>query len=389
MRLLHVINSINPVGGGPIEGLRQLDIYLAQRGVQAQICSNDPPDAPYVVNSGLDLVALGPSRLRYGFNTRIVSWLREHAADYDVIIVHGIWQFHSLATWLALRGGRTPYFVFTHGMLDPWFKERYPLKHLKKSLYWAVGDYWVLRDARAVLFTAEDERLRARESFALYQCREQVTTFGTSPPPPDRAAMRTAFTRAFPATAGRRNLLFLGRIHEKKGVDLLMQAFGRVASMDPSLHLIMAGPCDTPMRHQLEGIAHAAGVGSRVTWTGMLQGDLKWGAFEAAEAFCLPSHQENFGVAVAESLACGVPVLISNKVNIWREIEGDGAGMICDDTQEDAERVLRQWIGTPASDRARMREQAMACFEQRFQSSRFADRLLEIVGAPGAALQPV
>jgi len=387
MRLLHVINSINPVGGGPIEGLRQLDVYLAQRGVDVQICCNDAPDAPYVVNSGLDVIATGPARLRYGFNMRLLRWLREHGHEYEVIIVHGIWQFHSLATWLALRPQRTPYYVFTHGMLDPWFKHRYPLKHLKKALYWAVGDYWVLRDARAVLFTAEEERLRARESFGLYQCREKVTTFGTSPPPANRQAMHAAFTQAFPATAGRRNLLFLGRVHEKKGVDLLMQGFASVASTDPSLHLIMAGPCEVPLRHQLEAIAQRAGVSDRVTWTGMLQGDLKWGAFEAADVFCLPSHQENFGVAVAESLGCGVPVMISNKVNIWREIEGDGAGLICDDTAADTERALRQWIATPAAERTLMRQRALECFEQRFQSSRFAERLLDIVGAPGAVAQ--
>lgn len=385
MRLLHVINSIDPKGGGPIEGLRQLAVYLARRGAEVRICCNDAPEAPYVSNSGLDVIALGPARLNYGLNMRMVGWLRAHANEYDVVIVHGIWQFHSLATWLALRGQRTPYYVFTHGMLDPWFKEHYPLKHLKKLLYWPVGDYWVLRDARAVLFTAEEERLRARESFALYRCREQVALYGTSPPPSDRVAMRAQFMSAFPAAAGRRNLLFLGRIHEKKGCDLLLQAFAAVAGLDRSLHLVMAGPCEMPLRHHLEAMALRAGVADRVTWTGMLQGDLKWGAFEAADAFCLPSHQENFGVAVAESLACGVPVLISNRVNIWREIEGDGAGLICDDTAQGAERVLRTWIAMPAEARARMRQRALACFEDRFQSSRFADHLLDIISAPQLA----
>lgn len=380
MRLLHVIASINPAGGGPIEGLRQLSANLTARGVQVTVCCNDPPDAPYVAESGLDVVALGPGRLRYGFNWRLVTWLRAHCHEYDVAVIHGIWQFHSLATWLALHGGRMPYFVFTHGMLDPWFKQRYPLKHLKKCLYWLVGDYWVLRDARAVLFTAEEERLRARESFGIYRCRERVATYGTSPPPSDRASMREQFAAAFPATQGHRNLLYLGRIHEKKGCDLLIRAFGEVAALDPSLHLIMAGPCDAALRATLDGIAEHAGVADRITWTGMLRGDLKWGAFEVAEAFCLPSHQENFGVAVAESLACGVPVLISDKINIWREIQADGAGLVCDDSAQGAEQVLRDWIDTPDQDRARMRERAMACFEQRFLGSRFAERLLDIIG---------
>lgn len=380
MRLLHIIPSVNPVGGGPIEGLRQLNANLIARGVQVTVCCSDAPDAPHVMTSELDVVALGPGRLRYGFNWRLVTWLRAHRDEYDVVVIHGIWQFHSLATWLALHGGRTPYFVFTHGMLDPWFKHRYPLKHLKKCLYWLVGDYWVLRDARAVLFTAEEERLRARESFGIYQCRERVATYGTSPPPSDRAPMREQFIAAFPATQGHRNLLYLGRIHEKKGCDLLIRAFGEVAVLDPSLHLIMAGPCDAALRETLDRIAVRAGVADRITWTGMLLGDLKWGAFEVAEAFCLPSHQENFGVAVAESLACGVPVLISDKINIWREIQADGAGLICDDSAQGTAQVLRHWIDTPDQARAQMRERAMSCFQQRFLGTRFAERLLDIIG---------
>jgi hypothetical protein len=227
-------------------------------------------------------------------------------------------------------------------MLDPWFKHRYPLKHLKKSLYWAVGDYWVLRDARAVLFTAEEERLRAasrsrctsaaNRSRRLARRRHRRT-----------AAMRAAFTRVS-GDSGAPQPAVPRPDPRKEGCDLLVQAFASVAATDRSLHLIMAGPatcrCGISWRHC------ASGVADRITWTGMLQGDLKWGAFETAEAFCLPSHQENFGVAVAESLGCGVPVLISNKVNIWREIEADGAGMICDDTAADTERVLRQWIAT-------------------------------------------
>lgn len=380
MRLLHIIPSVDPVGGGPIEGLLQLSANLIERGVQVTVCCSDAPDAPHVMESGFNVIAVGPGRLRYGFNWRLVTWLRTHRHEYDAAVIHGIWQFHSLATWLALHGGPTPYFVFPHGMLDPWFKRSYPLKHLKKCLYWLVGDYWVLRDARAVLFTAEEERLRARESFGIYRCCERVATFGTSPPPTDRVSMGEQFAAAFPSTQGRRNLLYLGRIHEKKGCDLLIRAFGEVVARDPALHLIMAGPCDAALRETLDVLAKRAGVADRVTWTGMLRGDLKWGAFEVAEAFCLPSHQENFGVAVAESLGCGVPVLISDKINIWREIQADGAGLICDDSVQGAARVLHEWIDMPDTDRAQMRARAQACFEKRFHGARFAERLLGIIG---------
>lgn len=379
MKLLHLIATINPAGGGPIEGLRQLSIPLTQRGVRVDVCCGDAPDAPYVRESELNVIALGPSVLTYTFNTRLLGWLKAHCEEYDAIIIEGLWQFHSIAAWLTLRGKRVPYFVFTHGMLDPWFKQRYPLKHLKKSLYWLLGECWVLRRARAVLFTCDEERLRARGSFPLYRCTERIASYGTALPPQDKAQLRARFLAAYPQLEGKRIVLFFGRIHEKKGCDLLIQAFARIAGEDPSLHLVMVGPGAQPLRESLEALAVRAGVADRVLWTGMLSGELKWGAFHAAEVFSLPSHQENFGVAVAEAMGCGVPVLISDKVNIWREIQSDGAGIVSDDTVEGAQAALRRWLAMDEPARERMRAAARASFSRRFQSNQVGERLLNII----------
>ncbi|WP_454724279.1 MULTISPECIES: glycosyltransferase [Cupriavidus] len=389
MKILHVISSIDPGGGGPIEGVRQLRAPLRERGVQVQVCCGDAPDAACVRDSELDVIALGPSTLKYGFNRRMVAWLRAHAGDYDAVVVEGLWQFHALAVCLALRGQPVPYFVFTHGMLDPWFRQHYPLKHLKKSLYWLLGDYWVLRRARGVLFTCSEERLRASGAFWPYRCHEVVATYGTAQPPQDAARLRAAFFAAFPAARGRRNVLFLGRIHEKKGCDLLVEAFAGAAAQHPSLHLVMAGPEDAALRAALDRRIAAHGLAGRVTWTGMLAGDLKWGAFHAAEVFCLPSHQENFGVAVAEALGCGVPALISDKVNIWREIVADGAGLAGPDTAAGTSACLQQWLRMDGAAQARMRAAAYRAFSRHFRAERAAQRLLEIIGGEVAGAAAV
>ncbi|WP_458766985.1 glycosyltransferase [Cupriavidus basilensis] len=389
MKILHVISSIDPGGGGPIEGVRQLRAPLRERGVQVQVCCGDAPDAPCVRDSELDVIALGPSSLKYGFNRRMVAWLRAHCEAYDAVIVEGLWQFHALAVWLALRGKRVPYFVFTHGMLDPWFRDHYPLKHLKKSLYWLVGDYWVLRHARGVLFTCSEEKQRASGAFWPYRCREVVASYGTAQPPQDGAPLREAFLSAFPEVRGKRIALFLGRIHEKKGCDLLVEAFAGVAAAHPALHLVLAGPHDTALRAMLEQRIAAHGLRARVSWTGMLKGELKWGAFHAAEVFCLPSHQENFGVAVAEALGCGVPVLISDKVNIWREIVDDGAGLVGPDTAQGATDCLQQWLQAEPAAQARMRIAARQSFARRFHAGQAAQRLLDIIHGATEAAQPV
>jgi glycosyltransferase involved in cell wall biosynthesis len=288
--------------------------------------------------------------------------------------------------WRALAGTTTPYFVFPHGMLDPWFKRTYPAKHFKKLLYWPWAEYRVLRDAAAVLFTAEAERRLARESFALYRCREVVVNYGTAAPSnPERA--QEAFFAAYPQLQGRPFLLFLGRLHEKKGGDLLINAFIdlRRSNPDLALWLVMAGPCadDEYLRH-LRTLGNEAG--DSILFPGMLTGDTKWGALSAAKAFVLPSHQENFGIAVAEALACGTPVLISNKINIWREIEADGAGLVENDDLAGTSRLLARWLAMDENARAGMREEARNCFANRFEIERATDSLLAAIS--GHAEQP-
>lgn len=388
MRLLHVISSVDPRYGGTVESIKQLAAAHARLGHVTEVVSADDPRTPALAGHGLHLHALGPRRTHYSYTPRLVPWLMAHAADYDAVIVNGLWQYPGYAVWRALRQCATPYFVFPHGMLDPWFKRTYPLKHAKKWLFWPWADYRVLRDARAVLFTCEEERRLARESFWLYRCNEAVVTLGTAVSTGDAAAERALFLERHPALADKRRLLFLSRIHEKKGCDLLIDAFAAVAARDPALHLVMAGPDQTGWRSVLETRARALGVADRITWTGMLKDGLKWGAYRCAEAFLLPSHQENFGIVVAEALACGVPVLISHQVNIWREVAADDAGIVEPDTAEGTRALLERWLALSAGERLAMRDAAQRCYAQRFDIDRAARRVEQVLVAGGAGTAP-
>jgi glycosyltransferase involved in cell wall biosynthesis len=375
MKILHVISSVNPAGGGPIEGVRQLGGTLEHQGHSVEIASLDPPDAPFLTRSPLRVYPLGPTVLDYGFSSRFVPWLRSNAGRYDAVIVNGIWQYHSFGAWKALHGSQTPYVLFTHGMLDPWFKKEYPLKHAKKWIYWPWAEYRVLRDARAVLFTCEEERRLARESFWLYKCNEVVVSYGTAKPEGDAEAEKLEFLTHYPELRSKRLALFMGRIHPKKGCDLLIEAYAKVLGQDPDWHLVNAGPDQVGLRENLNYRAAEIGIAPRVTWTGMLSGTMKWGALRSAEVFVLPSHQENFGIAVAEALAAGTPTLISNKVNIWREIEADGAGIVAEDTLEGTRQLLQSYVGLSEKKRIEMRSAALDCFAQRFEIKKAAATL--------------
>lgn len=125
----------------------------------------------------------------------------------------------------------------------------------------------------------------------------------------------------------------------------------------------MAGPDQTGWPAALRDQAAKLGIADRISWPGMLQDDDKWGTFYASEVFCLPSHQENFGIIVAEALACGMPVLISNKVNIWWEIAANGAGFVADDTKKGTVANLERWLALSPPEFLMMKDQAITCFE--------------------------
>jgi len=379
MKILRATHTVNPALGGPIESIKQSSAALLRRGHEVEIISLDAPGDPWVRDAPVSVHALGPGRGSYGYAPQFSSWIKKNHALFDAVIVHGLWQYSSFGVWRSLAGTSTPYWVFPHGMLDPWFKRTYPIKHFKKLLYWPWAEYRVLRDAAAVLFTSEEERRLARESFALYRCREIVVNYGTASPANLEQARR-AFFEAHPQFERKPFLLFLGRLHEKKGCDLLINAFVALQKSNPNLSLLMAGPCaDGDYLRHLQALAKEAG--DSILFPGMLTGDRKWGALSAAEAFVLPSHQENFGIAVVEALGCGTPVLISNKINIWREIEADGAGFVENDDLDGTSRLLARWLASDSGARQLMCEKAEKSFADRFEIERATDSLLAVLAA--------
>jgi glycosyltransferase involved in cell wall biosynthesis len=313
--------------------------------------------------------------------------------------MNGIWIFPDIAVWFAAKRERKPFGVFIHGALDPWFNRTYPLKHLKKMLYWPI-QYAVLQDAAAIFFTTQTERDLARRSFSPHRWNGIVVPYGISDPEErrivpgrggdngtERRKLRrgtpeeqvAGFYKILPELQGRRFLLFLGRLHEKKGCDLLIEAIARNPPGVATVDLVIAGPDHAGNQAKLRNKAEELGLAARVHWAGMLTGDAKWGALRACEAFVLPSHQENFGIAVVESLAVGRPVLISNQVNIWPAIVKDDVGLVDDDTTEGTERLLARWFDLPAAERQAMGVRARTSFIRRFAVNRTALAIRQIL----------
>jgi glycosyltransferase involved in cell wall biosynthesis len=387
LKILNVTASVDPAAGGVSEAILRISKAVVALGHEVEVVSVDAPTSTWAKELPVPVHMKGPPVGPLEYSAAFDDWLQENVGRFDAIISHGLWRHNSRATRLAARAAGRPYFVFPHGMLDPWFKRYYPVKHLKKTIYWWMTEYAVLRDARAVLFTCQEELLLARRTFWPYRVVERVVPLGTGEPPVDAEAQATAFAQAFPALADKRVILFLGRLHEKKGCDLLLRAFLQVLETKPredwqDLHLMIAGPCAhaeyLAALKQLAGKCEAISSGS-VSFPGMLSGDLKWGTLRRAEVFVLPSHQENFGIAVVEAMACGTPVLISRPVNIWREIESSGAGLVDDDTESGCLRLLERWLDLPQAEKETMAAKAVASFKQYFEISQTAVSLVDTI----------
>src|SRR5690606_26372536 len=196
---------------------------------------------------------------------------------------------------------------------DPWFQrdKSRRLKAFRNEIYWRLTEKKTVNQADGLLFTCHQELLLARETFKGYKPKQELNVgYGIQAPP-------TYTEKSMPpALADKPYWLFLSRIHPKKGVDLLIRAYDELCSQSSGVpDLVIAGPADSDYARQMIEIAED---NPKIHFAGMLQGDAKWGALYGCEAFILPSHQENFGIAVVEALACSKPVLISDQVNIWR-----------------------------------------------------------------------
>lgn len=374
MRILHIVTTMNPEGGGPQEAVRMLLRY-SPAGYENEIATLDPPTAPFLPALQLPIHALGTGQS--GRLPLLTGWLRANRDRFDGVLLHGLWGYGDMAVRRAIAGHK-PYVVFVHGMLDPYFKRAFPAKHAKKWLFWLLNDYWLLRRAFRVLFTTRAERDLAKRSFWLAQWNAKVVPLGAEPPPYEPDIARAAFLRLCPKVAGRRFLLFLGRIDPKKGCDLLIDAFSSVRDLDPDLHLVVAGPGPAEWRSKLMAAAERGGVAGRIHWPGMLKHEAKWGAFVAAEAFILPSHQENFGIAVVESLACGRPVLITHPVNISPDLAADGCALVEPDSPEGIRRLLERWIAASRNEREQLSARALTTFETRYDMRKNAPAIMRV-----------
>jgi glycosyltransferase involved in cell wall biosynthesis len=364
MRILQVISALSPRYGGPSVAGPELSRELSRQGHQVSIYTSDvdgkghlqvPLEQP-LLDQGVEILYFhGWSELgKYMFSPGLWRALRDNVAQFDIVHIWSVYSFSTTAAayWCRKRG--VPYLVFPHGSLDPFLRRRNrPRKWLYTKVF-AEQDY---RAAAAVMFNCVEEMrlasdwsgLRPRHGLGKRTPRRVIVPIGIDPKwlEPDDVAAGARLRRKYPELAGRRLVVYFGRINFKKGLDILARAFSEVARDRDDLHLVLAGPDSEGYGHKVRDWLAHGGALRKTTFTGLLEGEDRFSVLREAEIFALPSYTENFGQSVVEAMASGVPVVISDKVNIWPDVSRAEAGLVVPCDPGATAQALRSLLDNP------------------------------------------
>jgi glycosyltransferase involved in cell wall biosynthesis len=328
MRVLHVIDSVDPRMGGTARAPLDICAGLVDRGDDVLLVST--------VSSGDDLTAVAteyervPLRLfrrrfpRHNFRApSLRRWLRANVADFDLVEIHGVFSFVPIYAAWACHRSSVPYTVRPHGSLDPFDLRKHALA---KRVLAPVLFRPMLQRAVAVLLTSQIEA-------------DRLVTFGAEPrrevaPLPVQRPLHSGDGQTFRTARGIPPdavvVLLLGRIHPKKGLQFLIPALASLKGLFPDLWFLLVGTGEKQHLDEVNRLLNDHAMASWTTWCDFLTGQPKQSAFAASNIFALPSLNENFGIAVVEAMYAGLPVLISTEVYIHDVVTDGGAGVACE-----------------------------------------------------------
>ncbi len=329
MKILHVVPDLAPETGGPVVEVLGMATAQAAIGHRVAIAASN-----FGVRQAPDLDAISLHLFRCQFSPwrwtpELGRFLRREAKSYDIVHLHTIWQYPTWAAGLACGRARIPYVVSTCGMLAPWALAQ---KAWKKRPYLWFIERDTLRRAAALHYTAEGDR--ASSDAESWNHGHFVLPLGIPRSAYIDLPAPASFAKRFPATAGRRIVVFLGRLHYKKQPDVAVRAFHEACRDAPDTCLVLAGPSSPDYLRYLQRLANDLRIEDRVIFTGILRGPAVQEAYRSAALFVLPSLQENFGIAVAEAMAAGCPVVVSDQVDLSPDIRQAEAGLVATPTVE-------------------------------------------------------
>ncbi len=360
---LHAVSHLDPKYGGLSAAVPALGSAVSATGqfsvALAGFCIAGERYLPSVA-SGMDV---------HHFPIGYGGWWRDRVSRQSFrnlvrqsagVHIHGLWQLSTSAAARAAQSESTPYIISAHGMLESWAVAN---KRLKKAAY-----AWLFERAnlRAATCLHALTRAEARD-YRNFGLRNPVAIIPNGVDVPC-ACSADLFLSRFPELRSKRLVLFLGRIHFKKGLDALCEAWARVSRSWPDAQLVLAGPDFENTRTPIEKLLEERRIRDRVTFTGMLASDLKWSALRAAECFVLPSYSEGLSVSVLEAMGIGLPVIVSAQCNLPEVAEQDCGWVIQPHAPngKELEAALGAVLGASSQTRARLGSNGRRLVAQRY-----------------------
>jgi glycosyltransferase involved in cell wall biosynthesis len=339
LKVLQIVPSISLVYGGPSQMVRGLSAALARQGTEITVLTTDsngdidqaPLDVPLdkpVAEDGYQVryFRCSPFR-RYKFSLPLLQWLNTNAHQYDVAHIHALFSPVSTMAATVARSNHLPYVLRPLGTLDPADLRK---KRWIKKAYVALLERANLKGASAIHFTSPEEA-KVSDRFGL-TTPDWVIPLGVTPPQRNLgdAEARQIIQERYNIPADVPIVLFMSRVDPKKGLDLLLPALTALQQKGVPFHFVLCGanPQDRGYEDAIATQIQQSSFAQQATLTGFVTGDLKTQLLQAADVFVLPSYYENFGIAVAEAMIAGKPVVISDQVYIWPEIQQSQSGWV-------------------------------------------------------------
>jgi glycosyltransferase involved in cell wall biosynthesis len=329
MKILHVLECFDMASGGPPPVVTGMCEELSKRGHDVSLYttrSSNPFKLPQDVRAyclRLFDVDFSP----YGLSWSMMKALRSDIPNFDLVHIHMMFRFPQAIAAHFARRNDIPHCIQPHGSLVAHVYSRSE-RRLFRHLYGNMIEKRSVRRATAMIFTAPNERKNA-QAVGFTPRRSFIVPVGASVSeltgPGDPADFRRRYN-----LNGKELLLWMGRLTEKKALDVVVAAFGRIAQARPNAILVLAGPDSQGYGVKVRQWIAEAGVDGRVIFTGMILDEEKRSAFRAADVFVFPSYAENFGVVILEAMAAGAPLVISPGIDIWEEIEATGSAVVVD-----------------------------------------------------------
>ena len=375
---LHIVASINANTGGPAVSVTGLAAALSRHGVHTRIASLDYPEhgalvhAPGVAFATVVPGALG-KRLR-GWSPALGSAIADIAAHgVDIIHHHGLWMYPGIYARRVAIGYSKPLVISPRGMLDEWALERGSARKALASLAYERKN---LRAARLLHATSRMEADAIRRNQLMQPIA--IIPNGVEVPNAVVGPGREAIDASYPVLRGRRWLLFMGRLHPKKGLDMLVQAWSLLAPDFPEWHLVVAGPDLDGYGAELSAtIARDPTLAHRIVATGMVEGTAKEALLAHADLFVLPTRSENFGITVAEALGRGVPVVTTTAAP-WSELVSRGCGWWVPPDTPAITKALQTAMSLAPEERKAMGERGRCYAVQEFSWDSIGARMADV-----------